>query len=475
MNGPLRKVSIFVALMMAALLLNVTWISVVRTDDLNAEPRNRRVRDAEFASDRGAILVGNTPIAITNPAEGSFPFVRTYPEGTTWSSVTGWYSYDYARSELESEYNEELSGTGSIQAVSRIIDLLVGRTRQGANLSTTLDPAAQAAAVKALGSKQGAAIAMNWESGEILALASTPTYDPNRLSTLDLTEGRVAWDELLNATDEPLKNRAVREVFPPGSTFKLVTAAAALESGMLPSTELAAPQSLQLPNSSRSMGNSTNCGGTTVTLEQALITSCNTAFGSLGMELGGEKLRATSEAFGFNSPSLIDLPSAASRFPIELDEAQTALSAIGQFDVAASPLQMLQVTAAIANDGHMMQPHVVRTVTGADLKVIRSTEPHELGSPLTEANAQLMQQMMESVVSDGTGRPARVDGMTIGGKTGTAQSDPDRPPYAWFVGYAKDPKVAVVAFVQSADVERDDISGGRVAAPIFTAILKALR
>ena len=475
MNGPLRKVSIFVALMMAALLLNITYISAVRTDDLNADSRNRRVRDAEFASNRGAILVDNTPIAITNPSTGRFPFERTYPQGPTWSSVTGWYSYNYARSEMEQYYNEELSGTDSTQAVNRIIDLVVGRKRQGANLSTTLDPAAQAAAVNALGDKQGAAIAMDWETGEILALASTPTYDPNRLSSLDLTAEGEAWDELLNAKDEPLKNRALREVFPPGSTFKLVTAAAALKGGMVPSTALEAPQSLQLPNSSRSMGNSTNCGGTTVTLEQALVTSCNTAFGNLGLQVGGDELRSMAEAFGFNRNPTIDMPAAKSRFPTEIDEAQTALSAIGQYDVASSPLQMLQVVGAIANDGHMMQPHVVRTVTGMDLKVIRSTEPHELGRPLTEANAQLMQQMMESVVSDGTGRPARVDGMTIGGKTGTAQSDPDRPPYAWFVGYAQDPKVAVVAFVQSADVERDDISGGRVAAPIFKAILEALR
>ncbi len=475
MNTPLRKVSVFVALMMAALLLNITWLAVVRADDLNADPRNRRVRDAEFASNRGAILVGNTPIAITNPSEGRFPFERTYPEGATWSSVTGWYSYDYARSDLEKQYNEELSGTGSIQAVSRIVDLLVGRKRQGANLTTTLIPAAQDAAVRALGSKQGAAIAMDWETGEILALASTPTYDPNQLSTLDLTAGRDAWSDLLNNPDEPLKNRAVREVFPPGSTFKLVTAAAALEGGMIPSSELAAPQSLPLPGSNRTMGNSTNCGGTTVTLEQALVTSCNTAFGTLGMQVGGEKLRAMAEAFGFNNAATIDMPAAESRFPIEIDEAQTALSAIGQFDVAASPLQMLQVAATIANDGHMMQPYVVRSVAGADLKVIRSTEPHELGRPLTEANAQLMQQMMEAVVRDGTGRPARIDGLAIGGKTGTAQSDPDRPPYAWFVGYAQDPKVAVVAFVQSADVDRDDISGGRVAAPIFKAVVEALR
>lgn len=476
MNGPLRKVSIFVALMMAALLVNITWISVVRTDDLNAEPRNRRVRDAEFASDRGAILVGNTPIAVTNPTDdGQFPFARTFPQGPTWSSVTGWYSYDYGRSELEQQYNEELSGTDSNQAIGRILDVLLGRTRQGANLATTLDPAAQQAAVNALGNNQGAAIAMDWETGEILALASTPTYDPNRLSTLDLSAEREAWDELLNAPGEPLKNRAVREVYPPGSTFKLVTAASALENGMVPSTELDAPQSLPLPNSNQSMGNSTNCGGTTVTLEQALVTSCNTAFGNLGMELGADALRDTAEAFGFNSEPTIDLPAATSRFPTELDEAQTALSAIGQYEVAASPMQMLQVVAAIANDGHMMQPHVVRTVTGKDLKVIESMEPRELGRPLSETNAQLMQQMMESVVTDGTGRPASIDGMTIGGKTGTAQSDPDRPPYAWFVGYAKDPKVAVVSFVQSTNVARDDISGGRVAAPIFTAILEALR
>lgn len=475
MNGPLRNVSIFVAIMMAALLVNITWISVVRTGDLNADSRNRRVRDAEFASNRGAILVGNTPIAITTPVEGRFPFARSYPEGSDWSSVTGWYSYDYGRSELEKQYNEELSGTDSNQAVSRILDLLLGRTRQGANLSTTLDPAAQEAAVRALGDNQGAAIAMDWESGEILALASSPTYDPNRLSTLDLSAERESWTELLNAPNEPLKNRAVREVYPPGSTFKLVTAAAALESGMLPSTELESPQSLLLPNSNHSMGNSTNCGGTTVTLEQALVTSCNTAFGSLGMELGEEELRDMAEAFGFNTEPTIDLPAATSRFPSDLDQAQTALSAIGQYDVAASPMQMLQVVAAIANDGHMMQPHVVRTVTGDDLKVIESIEPHELGRPLTEANAQLMQQMMEAVVTDGTGRPAQIDGMVTGGKTGTAQSDPDRPPYAWFVGYAKDPNVAVVAFVQSADVDRDDISGGRVAAPIFKAILEALR
>ncbi len=476
MNGPLRKVSGFIALMMAALLLNITYISVFRTDEMLAEPRNRRVRDAEFAQNRGAILVGNQPIAVTTRSDnGRFPFERSYPQGPTWSSVTGWYSYDFARQELESSYNEELAGTHREQAFSRVIDVLTGRPLQGANISTTLNPGAQAAAVRALGDAQGAAIAMNYTTGEILALASTPTYDPNRLSTTDLGSEREAWQALLNAPDEPLKNRAVREVFPPGSTFKLVTAAAALEAGMTPDTELDAPQSLTLPNSSHTMGNSTNCGGTTVTLRQALETSCNTAFGSLGMDLGAEALTGMAEAFGFNTESPIDLPSVESRFPTELDEAQTALASIGQFDVAATPLQMLMVTSAIANDGALMRPYIVSTVSGRDLKVISAQEPEELSRPLSAANAEALQDMMVSVVTDGTGRPARIDGVEVGGKTGTAQSAPDRPPYAWFVGYAEDPSVAVVAFVQSSETARDDISGGRVAAPIFTAIVEALR
>ncbi|GAB3812935.1 penicillin-binding transpeptidase domain-containing protein [Tessaracoccus terricola] len=476
MNGPLRKVSIFVALMMAALLLNMTYIAVVASDDLNAHSRNRRVRDAEFAQNRGAILVGNMPIAITSPSDNSsFRWMREYPEPDLWSSVTGWYSYDYGRSNLEQQFNEELSGTGSVQAFQRILDILAGRTPQGANISTTLDPDAQAAAVRALGDQQGAAVAIDYTTGEVLALVSTPTYDPNLLASLDRGAARDSWNTLLNAPDEPLKNRAVREVFPPGSTFKLVTAAAALENGWTIDSVLDAPQSLPLPNSTSTMGNSTNCGGTEVSLEQAMKTSCNTAFGTLGLEVGADALRDTARAFGFDSDLGIDIPSASSRFPDELDEAQTALSSIGQYDVAASPLQMLMVVAAIANDGAMMRPHLVQEVTSRDLRVLESVAPAELTRPISESTAVQLQQMMLATVADGTGTPAQVDGMTIGGKTGTAQSSPDRPNYAWFVGYAEEPTVAVVAFVQSTDVQPDDISGGRVAAPIFTAIMEALR
>lgn len=475
MNGPIRKVTIFVSLLLAALLVNMTWISVARTESLNDDSRNRRVRDAEFSRNRGAILVGNEAIAESVPRTGRFPYVRTYPKPELWSSVTGWYSYNYARSGLEASFNQELAGTSSEQSIGRVVDLLTGRQSSGANIQTTLNADAQAAAVKALGDKRGAVVAMDYTTGEILALVSTPTYDPNRLATVDLSEAQTAWNELLNADDEPLKGRATREVYPPGSTFKLVTAAAALEDGMVPDTMVDAPDSLRLPNSTRSMGNSTNCGGERITIEQALKTSCNTAFGNLGLDLGGDKLRKQAEAFGFNQDPTIDVAAAKSRFPGELDEAQTALTAIGQYDVAASPLQIVQVAAAIANDGVMMKPYLVSSVTNRDLTVLSSTTPQRQSQPISASSAKLLQQMMVTVVEDGTGSPAQISGLTIGGKTGTAQTAPDRPPYAWFVGYAEDPSVAVVAFVEDADVARDDISGGKLAAPIFRAVVEALR
>lgn len=475
MNGPLRKVSFFIGLLLTALLLNISWLSVGPSNDLLKDSRNVRVRDAEFATNRGAILVGNDPIAESVAAEGRYPWVRRFPAGPTWSSVTGWYSFSYGRQELENSWNQELSGTASSQTFSRIVDVLAGRQPVGATLNTTLNTNAQKAAVEALGNKKGAAVAIDYTTGEVLALVSTPTYDPNLLTNLDAKVEKEHWNSLLNDENEPLKNRATREIFPPGSTFKLLVAAAAVESGYTPSTEVESPNSYRLPGSSHSIGNSTNCGGEKVTLEKALATSCNTAFGKLGVDLGDEKVRQMAEKFGFNSDPRIDLPATKSVFPTKLDQAQLALSSIGQYEVAATPLQMAMVAGAIANDGKLMRPHLVKTVAGSDLRIIQTVNPEKLGDPINSNTATLMRQMMESVVKDGTGSPAAVNGVTIGGKTGTAQSDPNRPPYAWFVGYATEPHVAIAVFVQDSGIERDDISGGRVAAPIFKSIVEAIK
>lgn len=475
MNGPIRKVTVFIAVLMAALLANMTVISVVRADSLNADGRNRRVRDAEFSQNRGAILVGTEPIAESEPRKGRFPYVRTYPEGETWSSVTGWYSYDYARSGLEQSFNAELAGTSSEQSFERVLDLLAGRRSQGANISTTLNPAAQRAAVRALGSKRGAAIAMDYTTGEILALVSTPTFDPNRLSTVDLAAQREAWDELLNADDEPLKNRGTREVYPPGSTFKLVTSAAALTDGMSSSSMIPAGKSYRLPNSTAVINNADDCGGSSITLAQALKTSCNTAYAQLGVRLGDDKIHAQAQKFGFGATQLADIGAVASRFPANPDAAQTAMSAIGQFEVAATPLQMCMVAAGVANDGVVMEPYIVSQVRGADLNVLSNHNPRQLSVAMSATDARQLQQMMVGVVQGGTGTRAQISGVTVGGKTGTARSDGKRPPYAWFVAWANDPKVAVAVFVQDSGATTAETSGGRFAGPIAKRVIEALR
>nr|WP_156607685.1 penicillin-binding protein 2 [Auraticoccus cholistanensis] len=463
-------------LLFALLLGNGTYLIVVRQDALNAHPNNRRVRDAEFAQDRGGILVANTLIAETVESDGDFRYQRVYPDPEAYAHVTGWYSYDRARSGLEETYNTELAGTDDSLFVRRLVDLVTGRTPQGASITTTINPEAQRAAAEALGDRKGAVVALDPRTGAVLALVSHPSYDPNAIASHDIGEADQAYTQLAEDEDRPLANRAAREIYPPGSTFKLVTAAAALEAGWEPDTETDSPDRLQLPGTETYLPNQTDCGGDEVTLDQALQVSCNTAFANLGVELGADALREQAEAFGFETRHLADLNGVASRFPENPDDAQTALSAIGQFEVAASPLQMAMVAAGIANDGVVMEPYLVDQVRAPNLSVLRQTRPQELGRAMSAENAAKLQQMMVDVVEEGTGANARLDGVEVGGKTGTAQTDLERNPYAWFVSAAPmdDPQVAVAVFIEDADIARNDIAGGRLAAPIARAVTQAV-
>lgn len=476
MNRPIRRVAVVAAVMFCALLANITWLSVMRPDDLSANSRNRRVRDAEFAMNRGAILVGNTPVARTTPSSsGRFAYRRGYSDGELYAPVTGYYSYDYAHTGLESSYNTQLSGTDDSQFINRLVSTFTGEKPAGASLQTTINARAQKAARDALGDRTGAVVALDTRTGAVLALVSTPSYDPNELATTDLAAAQQAWKRVSTDAAHPLANRATKEVYPPGSTFKLVTAAAALADGMTPSSTVSSPASLRLPQTSTTLTNEVDCGGETTTVARALQVSCNTAFANIGLRLGADKLRAQADRFGFDSSLEGDLNPATSRFPASPNQPQLAMSAIGQFDVTASPLQMAVVAAAIANDGQVMQPYVVQEVRNPDLSVLSSHDPKKLQQAMTPANAKALQQMMVNVVTDGTGRRAQVDGLTVGGKTGTAQSAPERPPYAWFVGFAAEPHVAVAVFIQDAKVERSEIAGGALAGPVFADVVEALR
>ena len=477
MNGPIRRVSVVIMVMFLALMVNASYSYVFRTQSLNSDPANRRVRDAEFGTDRGDILVGNTPVVTSVPVDDRFGFQRTYDQGELYAAVTGHYSFLFGGSGLEQYYSSQLAGTSDVQFLQNLVDAATGRRQQGASLETTLDARAQQAAAKALGNRPGAVVALDYTTGEVLAMVTSPTYDPNDLASHDLRATEETWQALTNDPTKPLANRAAREVYPPGSTFKLVVSAAALESGMTPDTMVASPSTLQLPNSTFEM--TYDCGGQEISLRQALQVSCNTAYALLGDQLGADALREQAVRFGFGSPVLPELGGVASRFPDNPDRAQTMLSSIGGFDVAATPLQMAMVVAGIANDGVVMTPHLVSRIRGADLNVLSTTSPRPLSSAMSVPNAQALQDMMVSVVENGTGRRAQIPGVRVGGKTGTALTadagGEGRAPYAWFVAFAEEPNIAVAAFVQDAGVDGSEITGGRYAAPIAQAVMESMR
>lgn len=472
MNRPIRGVALVSMLMTLALMINLSIAYLVQAPYFNDRPENRRVTDARFGQDRGPIMVGNTPIAKSTPVDDQYRFQRSYPTGELYAPVSGYYSYLYGASALESSFSAELAGQDSSQFLSRLIDLASGASTKGGTVETTLSAKAQKAAWKGLAGRKGAVVAIDYTTGAIKALVTSPSYNPDELATHDLNASQKAWKKLNTDPAKPLSNRATREIYPPGSTFKLVTSAAALEAGMTADTPVNA-SNFRLPGSTKSI--SENCGGKEITLTQALMVSCNPAYARLGVDLGQDALRAQAEKFGFGTKFLTDIGSVASVYPDDLDAAQTAMTAIGEYEVAATPLQMALVSAAVANDGVIMQPYIVDQVLDADLRVTSQATPKQWGKAISNSTAAEMRTMMVKVVQSGTGYRAKIPGVTVGGKTGTANSDYKRNPYAWFTAWADDPHVAVCVFVEDAEISASEIAGGRISAPIAKSVIEALR
>ena len=475
MNRQIRAVSLLAGLMFLALMVNLTGSAMFRQASLNNDPHNVRVRDAEFSQNRGNILVGSRPIATTTSSNGKFAYQRVYLSGPKYAPITGYYSYYYGRSMLEQTQNAQLTGTSDAQWLSRITGTLSGHKPEGGSITTTINAKAQDAAWDGLKGKKGAVVALDYTTGAVLAMASSPSYDPNELASHHLNDTTRAWKNLVADPSSPLTNRATREIYPPGSTFKLVTAAAALQNGYHPNSMVDSPENWILPGTRTPLTNETNCGGSRITLAHALDISCNTAFGKIGVSLGQDKIRDQAERFGFGKVVNSDVSSVASRFPQNLTDAQLAQSSIGQFDVAASPLQMAMVTAGIANDGKLMTPDLTAQVRASNLQVVSEHHPKQMSQPMTKESAEQLKAMMASVVNNGTGKRARINGTTVGGKTGTAQTVKGKAPYAWFVGWSDNPHVAVAVFIQSSDTAINEVSGGRLAAPIARDVIEAMR
>lgn len=488
MNRQIRRVALGMVVLFGALFVNLNVLHIVQADGLREDTRNARKLIREYAVERGSIVVGDRAtaeaVATSVETDGRLRYAREYVHGPRYGHVTGFNSFVYGRTEVEQAFNDFLVGSAPEVFARNLADLLAGRERGGDIVQLTVDPAAQQAAEAAMEGRTGAVVALNPSTGEVLALYSSPSYDPNPLAALDGSIVRSAWEELDADPDKPLLNRAIRETFPPGSVFKLVTAAAALESGVRPTTLYPDPVELDLPLTTATIGNfgGADCapGSDDISLEEALKVSCNTTFAQIGLDLGGERLVQQAERFGVNQAPPFELPNvAASRFPRQgLDEPATAQSAIGQRDVSVTPLQMAMVVSAIANDGQLMTPRLVTHVedrTGRILRQYRSEPWRVAGSAqaVSPETARQLRNMMVGVVEDGTGGRARIEGVEVAGKTGTAQTGEGRAPTVWFTGFApaNDPQVAVAVVVVGAE---DDVTGGRIAAPIARDVMAAV-
>lgn len=490
MTIQVRRVALAMFALFGLMFVNLNYLQVVRASDLADNPANARGLIREYSNERGRIVVGEgqqaTAVAESVETDDRLEYLRRYASPELYAHVTGFYSFIFGRAELEESYNDFLVGTSPEVFVRNLADLLAGRDRVGDTVRTTIVPQVQQAARQALDGQTGAVVALDPRTGAVLALYSSPSYDPNRLSSHDASAIRDAWAEFENADTDPRLNRAIRETYPPGSVFKLVTAAAALESGIRPADTFDDPVAQELPQTSatiRNFSRGTCAGGGQITLERALEVSCNTTFAQIGLALGAERLIEQAEAFGLNRDWEFDLDRlATSRIPKELDEPATAQSAIGQRDVRVTPLQVAMITAAIANDGLLLEPQLVRRVEDNAGRVIRSNEPDPLrftplGSarPIGRDTAEALQEMMVGVVAQGSGTAAQISGTTVAGKTGTAETAPGEPPTVWFTGFAPadEPQVAVAVVVERGGSSGEGATGGSVAAPIARAVISA--
>jgi penicillin-binding protein A len=482
-NKPLRRVAVFCGLLVLALLLRVNYVQFIQADQLSNDPHNRRVAINQYAQPRGDIIVDGKAITGHTTTTGSdFKYKRTYVDGPMWAPVTGHASQAFGTSFLEGVEDKFLTGNDDRLFFNRTIDLLTGKQRQGGNVVTTLNAKAQQAAFSGLGDRKGAVVALDPRTGAVLAMASTPSYDPSAIAGNSKTDEKnwVALDKK-NDPDDPTQNRALRQAYPPGSTFKLVTAAAALQSGKVTDIDKPtdSPDPYTLPDTTTPLRNEGSIPCKNATLRDALKYSCNTVFGKLGADMGEQTMLDEADAFGFNKEPYIPVRASASNFDQKMSPDLVAQSSIGQYDTAATPLQMAMVASAIANDGTLMQPYEVDKLVAPNLSTIAQTTPKKMSQPLSPQNAQKLQQMMETVVDSGTGTNAKIPGVKVGGKTGTAQHgvNNDQKPYAWFVSYAMTDQgspVAVAVVVEDGAANRDDITGGGLAAPIAKSVMEAV-
>ncbi|AXE80173.1 peptidoglycan D,D-transpeptidase FtsI family protein [Streptomyces atratus] len=477
----IRRAAALCLLLLVALLLNAARIQVLDADSLDHNPANRRLTIARYSQPRGNILVGGKSVTGTKDTGEQLKYERTYTNGPLYAPVTGYASQTYGTTLIENAEDGILSGTDSMLAPFPLWNEITRSQQPGGNVVTTIKDSMQRAAYDGLGGRRGAVAAVEPSTGRILALVSTPSYDPGLLSGTGspVTD---AWQQLNAAKSQPMLNRAIRQTYPPGSTFKIVTAAAALDTDVVtdPDNETDTPSPYVLPGTSTTLPNEAE-GCENASLAEAIRVSCNTVMAELGVRVGLKGMVDAVRKFGFNDTGL-KIPSgvAKSNFDTEMSDDQLALSSIGQFDTTATPLQMAMVASAVANGGDLKYPYLVDRTTTRSGPTVHRNGSHTYHQAMSPRTAVQLRRMMVDVVEQGTGSNAAIDGVKVGGKTGTAQHGIDNSgrPYAWFISWAQapdsaQPAVAVAVVVEDAAANRADISGGGSAAPIARSVMQA--
>jgi peptidoglycan glycosyltransferase len=480
MTPEIKRVANFILLMFLSLFVAASTMQVFNSDSLMNDSRNQRAVYEGYKTQRGAILVNNKPIAESIKTSDAYRYLRKYT-GEQYSAITGYYSLFQGRTGLENILDSSLRGDNSAAFFEQLNALLSGNPVSGASVELTIDEDVQLAAWNALGDMKGAVVAIEPATGRILALVSKSGYDANLLSTHNTADAAANYKQLLTNKNAPLINRAIGgDLYAPGSVFKLVVAAAAFESGeYTPQSKLPNPKTFVLPGTTTTITNSGEgrCGGaSTVSIATALKLSCNIPFAQLGIALGQEAIARQARAFGFGEAFSIPLKSTASTYPENLDEAQTALTSFGQFDVRVTPLQMALVSAAIANSGVGMKPYLVDQIFTSNLTLLEEGKPTELPRSITTSSAERLKQMMIAAVSSGVSSNARIPGVKVAGKTGTAENGVNDPYTLWFTGFAPadNPRVAVAVVVEDGGGKGQSGRGNTLAAPIAKKVMEAV-
>ena len=479
MNRELRRVSLVIMAMFAALFVSSTAIQFGFADSLNNDPRNVRTLYDSYKTKRGAILVQGQPIAQSVQTADAYHWQRKF-QGPMYSAVTGFYSNLQGTSGLEQSLNTYLNGQNSSQFFEQLNATLSGNPVSGASVETTINAKVQKVAYDALGNLKGAVVAIEPSTGKILAMVSKPSYDPNLLAVHSNTDAQANYNKLLADPGNPLINRAVTgTLYAPGSVFKIIVASTALANGYKPTDTFPNPAKFLLPGTSTYIYNSGEgkCGGKPrVSIADALRFSCNIPFAQLGLALGQDKIRQQAELFGFGKKVSVPISVTPSTYPSGMDDAQTALSSFGQFDDRVTPMQMAMVSAAIANGGKLMSPTLVNYVQSSTLSILNQTVPSQLATPVTPEVADGVKQMMIGAVSKGVSSNGQIKGVEVAGKTGTAQNGGNLPYTLWFTGFApaNNPKVAVAVVVEDGGGMGQSGFGNLLAAPVARKVMEAV-